>query len=68
MMWMKLCYFQTEFVMMTNGPAASIGEILPIELDRPRNRIELADKPAIQSLSSRGTKVFIRKTAQGGIR
>ena len=29
--------------MMTNGPAATIGEILPIELDRPRNRIELAD-------------------------
>mgnify|MGYP001115342153 FL=1 len=32
-----------RIVMMTNGPAASIGEILPIELDRPRNRIELAD-------------------------
>jgi len=30
-------------VMMTNGPAATIGEILPIELPRPRNRIELAD-------------------------
>lgn len=32
-----------RIVMMTNGPAATIGEILPIELDRPRNRIELAD-------------------------
>jgi nitrate/nitrite transport system ATP-binding protein len=31
--------------MMTNGPAATIGEILPIELSRPRNRIELADNP-----------------------
>ncbi|KXI30691.1 ABC transporter ATP-binding protein [Paraglaciecola hydrolytica] len=32
-----------RIVMMTNGPAATIGEILSIELERPRNRIELAD-------------------------
>jgi len=29
-------------VMMTNGPAATIGEILPINLPRPRRRLELA--------------------------
>jgi nitrate/nitrite transport system ATP-binding protein len=29
-------------VMMTNGPAATIGQILPIALPRPRNRIALA--------------------------
>lgn len=34
-----------RIVMMTNGPAATIGEILTIELERPRNRIELADNP-----------------------
>ena len=28
---------------MTNGPAATIGEILDIELERPRGRVELAD-------------------------
>ena len=32
-----------RIVMMTNGPAATIGEILPIDLQRPRNRIALAD-------------------------
>lgn len=32
-----------KIVMMTNGPAATIGEILTIELPRPRNRIALAD-------------------------
>jgi nitrate/nitrite transport system ATP-binding protein len=32
-----------RIVMMTNGPAATIGEILPIELDRPRNRVALAE-------------------------
>jgi len=30
-------------VMMTNGPSATIGQILPIDLPRPRNRIELAE-------------------------
>ena len=30
-------------VMMTNGPAATIGEILTVGLPRPRNRVELAE-------------------------
>ncbi|QIZ78667.1 ABC transporter ATP-binding protein [Ferrimonas lipolytica] len=30
-------------VMMSNGPAASIGEILSIDLPRPRNRVEMAN-------------------------
>lgn len=34
-----------RIVMMTNGPSATIGEILKIELERPRNRIQLADDP-----------------------
>lgn len=34
-----------RIVMMTNGPAATIGEILSIDLPRPRNRIALADDP-----------------------
>jgi len=32
-----------KIVMMTNGPAATIGEILDIELERPRNRVNLAN-------------------------
>jgi nitrate/nitrite transport system ATP-binding protein len=32
-------------VMMTNGPAARIGEDRPVELARPRNRIEAIDMP-----------------------
>jgi nitrate/nitrite transport system ATP-binding protein len=34
-----------RIVMMTNGPAATIGEILEVDLPRPRNRLELADNP-----------------------
>ena len=34
-----------RIVMMTNGPAANIGEVLDIRLPRPRRRLELADHP-----------------------
>ncbi|GAB2523671.1 ABC transporter ATP-binding protein [Microbulbifer agarilyticus] len=34
-----------RIVMMTNGPAATIGEILEVDLERPRHRLELADDP-----------------------
>ena len=32
-----------RIVMMTNGPAATIGEICEVRLDRPRRRLEVAD-------------------------
>ncbi|HEX3799337.1 MAG TPA: ABC transporter ATP-binding protein [Verrucomicrobiae bacterium] len=32
-------------VMMTNGPAASVGEILPIPFSRPRDRAKLLEDP-----------------------
>ena len=32
-----------RIVMLTNGPAATIGEILRIKLERPRKRVELAE-------------------------
>jgi nitrate/nitrite transport system ATP-binding protein len=32
-----------RIVMMTNGPAATIGEILEIDLPRPRDRVQLSD-------------------------
>jgi nitrate/nitrite transport system ATP-binding protein len=34
-----------RIVMMTNGPAAMIGEILPVPLARPRRRVELVSDP-----------------------
>ena len=34
-----------RIVMMTNGPAAQIGEILDVPLARPRKRLELAANP-----------------------
>ncbi len=32
-------------IMMTNGPEATIGEILEVDLPRPRNRLELQNHP-----------------------
>ena len=34
-----------KIVMMTNGPAATIGEVLSVDLPRPRSRVQLADDP-----------------------
>jgi len=38
-----------KIVMMTNGPAATIGEILAVDLARPRSRVALADDAQYQS-------------------
>jgi len=32
-----------RIVMMTNGPAASVGEILKVDLDKPRDRIAVSE-------------------------
>jgi len=32
-----------KIVMMTNGPSATIGEVLSVKLERPRKRVELAE-------------------------
>jgi nitrate/nitrite transport system ATP-binding protein len=37
-----------RIVMLTNGPAATIGEVLTVDLPRPRKRVELADDPTYQ--------------------
>lgn len=45
-----------RIVMMTNGPAATIGETLDIYLERPRNRLELADDPHYNQYRARVLK------------
>lgn len=34
-----------RIVMMSNGPAATVGEILDVNLPRPRNRVEMSETP-----------------------
>ena len=39
-----------RIIMMTNGPAAHIGQVLNVGLPRPRLRVELADEPQYNHL------------------
>lgn len=41
-----------RIVMMTNGPAATIGEVLSVNLPRPRERLQLAHDPHYHALRS----------------
>ncbi|GGI78046.1 ABC transporter ATP-binding protein [Shewanella gelidii] len=41
-----------KIVMMTNGPAATVGEILEVNLPRPRNRLALAEDSEYNRLRS----------------
>jgi nitrate/nitrite transport system ATP-binding protein len=34
-----------RIVMMSNGPAANIGEILDVNIERPRNRVQASEQP-----------------------
>ncbi|EKF73911.1 nitrate transporter ATPase NasD [Alcanivorax hongdengensis A-11-3] len=50
-----------RIVMMTNGPAATIGEILPVELPRPRDRLALADHPTYNRCRQRVLQFLYEK-------
>lgn len=50
-----------RIVMMTNGPAATIGEILDINLERPRDRLELSKDPEYTHLRSEVLKFLYEK-------
>jgi nitrate/nitrite transport system ATP-binding protein len=60
-----------RIVMMTNGPAATIGEVLHVELPRPRDRVVLANDPkyveyrsaVLDFLHNRQTNPAIRHAA-----
>lgn len=50
-----------RIVMMTNGPEATIGEILDINLERPRDRLALADMPEYAHLRAQVLKFLYEK-------
>ena len=54
-----------KIVMMTNGPAATIGEVLAVELPRPRKRGELAGGP--QYVHYRKAVIDFLYTRQGHV-
>jgi nitrate/nitrite transport system ATP-binding protein len=50
-----------RIVMMTNGPGATIGEILSVDLPRPRERLKLADNPAYNRCRSEVLKFLYER-------
>ena len=53
-----------RIVMMTNGPAATIGSILNVELERPRDRLELANNPQFNHYRAEVLKFLHDKQAK----
>jgi nitrate/nitrite transport system ATP-binding protein len=51
-------------VMMTNGPAATIGDILLVDLPRPRDRLALAEDPHYARLRGEVLKFLHHRHAQ----
>ncbi|MCA0936257.1 ABC transporter ATP-binding protein [Vibrio alginolyticus] len=53
-----------KIVMMTNGPAATVGEVLNIELARPRERVALAEDPQYQKYRQSVLKFLYEKQSK----
>ncbi|HQR61224.1 MAG TPA: ABC transporter ATP-binding protein [Methylophilaceae bacterium] len=52
-----------RIVMMTNGPGATIGEILTVNLPRPRERLKLTENPHYNHLRSEVLKFLYERHA-----
>lgn len=50
-----------RIVMLTNGPAATIGEILEVDLPRPRDRLALAENPRYHHLRGQVLEFLYQK-------
>jgi len=50
-----------RIVMMTNGPAATIGDILTVDLERPRDRLKLAEDPRYHQLRGKVLEFLYQK-------
>lgn len=53
-----------RIVMMTNGPSATIGEILHVELERPRDRLGLAEDAAFNHYRAEVVKFLHERHVQ----
>jgi nitrate/nitrite transport system ATP-binding protein len=53
-----------RIVMMTNGPSAEIGEILSVDLPKPRNRLDLAENKEYNHLRSEVLRFLYERHAK----
>jgi bicarbonate transport system ATP-binding protein/nitrate/nitrite transport system ATP-binding protein len=54
-------FLSDRLVMMTNGPAANIGEILEIPFARPRDRVQLMENPQYYELRNYALDFLFRR-------
>jgi len=57
-----------RIMMMSNGPAASIGEIVDVKLERPRERVALAQNPHYMEYRSAVLEFLYHRQANPAIR
>lgn len=60
-------FLADRVVMMTNGPAAHIGEILEIPFERPRNRAKLIEDPHYYELRNEALDFLYRRFAHDDV-
>jgi nitrate/nitrite transport system ATP-binding protein len=53
-----------RIVMMTNGPSATIGDILSVNLPKPRNRLDLAENAEYNHLRSEVLRFLYERHAK----
>jgi ABC-type nitrate/sulfonate/bicarbonate transport system ATPase subunit len=56
-------FLADRLVMMTNGPAAEIGEVLDIPFSRPRNRAQIMEDPNYYDLRNHVLDFLYRRFA-----
>ncbi|MEM7760089.1 MAG: ATP-binding cassette domain-containing protein, partial [Cyanobacteria bacterium P01_A01_bin.40] len=60
-------FLADRLVMMTNGPAAKIGEIMEIPFERPRDRTQIMEDPLYYSLRNRALEFLYKRFAHDEI-
>lgn len=56
-----------RLVMMTNGPAAKVGEIMEIPFPRPRNRVRVMESPLYYELRNQALDFLYRRFAHNDV-
>lgn len=59
-------FLADRVVMITNGPAANIGEILEVPFPRPRQRTQIMEDPQFYELRNRALDFLYRRCGQEG--
>jgi bicarbonate transport system ATP-binding protein len=60
-------FLADRLVMMTNGPAATIGEVLDIPFSRPRDRDRMMEDPEYYNLRNYALDFLYNRLADRGV-